>query len=156
MSPLLVLSRVIYRTGLAVGRSRGTLLVAVLGLAALSYASFTHLGFGPNVEVAGAQATGNRDCADTIMAALAHTSPDTARAAYQCMDDPVSRRMSEEEFVGQLRQSGAGTTGSNITRVGQETTPDGGRMVFFALTRRDGAIGYIIYLNKNGKVTKME
>jgi hypothetical protein len=144
MSWSFVLGRVALRTGIALWRQRVGLMVAGLAIVALGAVQLT---------VAGPTARSG-DCADTAMAALTHGSDATARAAYACLD-PTMRTTSEEQFVAALKQRAIGS--GQVDRVADRTTPDGGKIVFYTVSRADlPAVGYIVYLDQQGKIVKVE
>ena len=150
MAVATVLAHVAARTGVGLWRNRVALLggaVVAAGLGAYS------LGFaGPaalnTAGVAGA------DCADTAMQAVAKTDDDTAHAAYQCLGQNM-RRSGEDAFVETLHQRGEMPRGQ-LNRIGAQSTPDGGRIVFYTLEAQGTAVGYIVYLNSEGKVERIE
>jgi hypothetical protein len=43
-----------------------------------------------------------------------------------------------------------------VSRVGDQRTKDGGRIVFFTVEQKGQAVGYIVYLDPTGKVLKVE
>jgi hypothetical protein len=43
-----------------------------------------------------------------------------------------------------------------VNRVGDQRTPDGGHIVFYTVEQHGQAVGYIVYLNSQGKVVKVE
>jgi hypothetical protein len=65
------------------------------------------------------------------------------------------RRSGEEAFVQTLHQRGEMPKGT-VNRVGDQPTPDGGRIVFYTLQAQGTAVGYIVYLNQQGLVEKIE
>jgi hypothetical protein len=138
-----ILSRIAVRTGVAIWRHRlawlaATLLVSAFGVYQLSFA-------GPSVS--------NGDCADTTMAAITRVDDQVARAAYACLD-PGMRKTSEEQFVSDLRQRDAAR--GHVSRVAEQRTTDGGRLVFYTVQGRGPTIGYIVYLDARGRVVKVE
>jgi hypothetical protein len=141
-----LLGRVAVRTGVAVWRHRLGLLVAsilVMGVGAYQM-TFT----GRSVS----SSTG--DCADTAMVALTHTSEATARAAYNCLG-PDMRTTSEDQFVASLQERG-GVEGGQADRVADKDTPTG-KIVFFTVSAsRMAPVGYIVYLDEDGKVARVE
>jgi hypothetical protein len=139
-----VLERIAVRTGAALWRNRvawlfGALVIAALGLFQLTAAE-------PSVT--------NGDCADTTMAAVTRVDDATARAAYACLG-PNMRQTSEDSFVAMLhqRQVPKGT----FSRVADQRQPDGRQIVFFTVEAQgQPAVGYIVYLNPQGLVEKVE
>ena len=65
------------------------------------------------------------------------------------------RRSGEDAFVQTLHQRGELPKG-RVSRVGDQKTPDGGRIVFYTLEAQGTAVGYIVYLNAQGKIVKVE
>jgi len=93
------------------------------------------------------------DCADTAMAALTHASDATARAAYDCLG-PSMRTTSEDQFVQSLQQQGA--PNAQADRVADKQTPSG-KIVFFTVsTGATPPVGYIVYLDPDGKISRVE
>jgi hypothetical protein len=138
-----ILTRIAARTGVAVWRHRFTCLGALVvagafGIYELSYAV-------PSVS--------NGDCADTTMAAVINTDDRTAHAAYACLG-PSMRNTTEDEFVAGMRQREMAR--ARVSRVGDQRTADGGHIVFFTVEQQGQAVGYIVYLNPQGKVIKVE
>ena len=138
-----ILSRVAVRTGVAVWRHRfawlgATLAVTAFGLYELSYAI-------PSVL--------NGDCADTTMAAVTKVDDNMARAAYACLG-PSMRNTDEQGFIDSMHQRDTST--GRLTRVGEQRTSDGGLIVFYTVEGQGPAVGYIVYLNSQGKVVKVE
>jgi hypothetical protein len=95
----------------------------------------------------------NGDCADTTMAAVTKADDQTAHAAYACLG-PNMRNATEDQFVaGMLSRDVAR---GRVNRVGDQRTPDGGHIVFYTVEQHGQAVGYIVYLNSQGKVVKVE
>jgi hypothetical protein len=125
----------------------GGLLLSALGLYQLTYA----LPSVPN--------SGGGDCADTIMVALTHQADErAARAAYACFGAALqSQSQGEEAFVRSLRQRGGPPSGiGRVTRVADQRTGSGGRVVFYTVEVSGDSIGYIIYLDRAGKVQRID
>ncbi|MBV8719440.1 MAG: hypothetical protein JO020_05045 [Chloroflexi bacterium] len=141
-----LLGRVALRTGVALWRHRLAVIVAGLLVVAFGAYEFTFAGpSGPS---------GAGDCADTAMTALTHVTDASARAAYACLG-PEMRTTSEDQFVTTLQQRAAGN--GQADRVADRHTPDGGKIVFYTVSAGDmPAVGYIVYLDPNGKVAKVE
>ena len=139
-----VLRRIGLRAGAALWRQRIALVFATFAIVALGV---YEIGFaGPSVS--------NGDCADTAMAAVTHTDEATARAAYACLG-PDMRTTSEEQFVSGMRLH-AGPNGQ-ADRIADRRTQDGGRIVFFTVHAGQASeIGYIVYLDTQGKIAKVE
>jgi hypothetical protein len=139
----IILARIAARTGIAVWRHRFAWLVATLGVGGLGVYQLTYAG--PSVV--------NGDCADATMAALATSEETTARAAYACLSQGL-RNTNEDTWVASMqhRETGHG----HVTRVSDQRTQDGGRMVFFMVALQGQDIGYIVYLDPTGKVKAVE
>jgi hypothetical protein len=138
--------RVALRAGVALWRHRLGLIVAVVIVAAFGAYELTFAG--PNL----ATTTGG-DCADTAMAALTHVDDATARAAYNCLG-PSMRTSSEDDFVTSLQQRPAAE--GQADRVADKQTP-AGKIVFFTVSANDmPPVGYIVYLDQDGKIAKVE
>jgi hypothetical protein len=139
-----ILARIAARTGVAMWRHRlaflgATLLVAAFGLYQMTFA-------GPSVT--------NGDCADTAMAAVTKSDDAAAHAAYACLG-PGLRNTSEDQFVANLHQRDAAHAQAN--RVAEHRTSDGGRIVFYIVQAQGGpAVGYIVYLDAQGRISKVE
>lgn len=111
------------------------------------------VGISSRVEVAGVQA--GQDCADVLMEAIVSRRATVARAAYQCMGPSLTQAMNEDEFVTQLRSRPA-AAGQRAARVGDYPTEEGGRIVYFAMKAAGSTVGYMVYLDNLGKVSKIE
>jgi hypothetical protein len=145
MSVQFLAGRVAARIGVALWRHRFGLLVA--GLVVTTFSAYELTFAGPSVS--------NGDCADTAMVALTNVSDASARAAYACLG-PEMRTSSEDQFVATMQERSPGDAGQ-ASRVADRHTPDGGKIVFFTVSAGDMAsVGYIIYLDRNGKVSKVE
>jgi hypothetical protein len=139
----LILSRIVARTGVAIWRHRlawgaAAVIAGALAVYGSSYA-------GPSVV--------NGDCADTTMLAVTQVNDDLAHAAYACLG-PAMRQTSEAQFVASLHQRDMPR--GKLNRIAEQGTPDGGRIVFFTVEGQGSAVGYIVYLDARGKVTKVE
>ncbi len=143
MSLSLILARIAARTGAALWRQRFAWLGAVLVAGSLGV---YELGYAvPSVT--------NGDCADTAMAAVTTADMQTAHAAYACLG-PGMRSTSEDQFVAGMHQRD--TQRAHVNRVGDQRTADGGHIVFYTVEQHGTAVGYIVYLNAQGKVVKVE
>jgi hypothetical protein len=132
------------RTGVALWRQRLGLIAA--GLVVVAFSAYEFTLAGPSVA--------NGDCADTAMTALTHVTDASARAAYACLG-PGMRTTSEDQFVVTMQQRAAGS--GQAARVADRHTPDGGKIVFYTVSAGDmPSVGYIVYLDPNGKVAKVE
>ena len=45
---------------------------------------------------------------------------------------------------------------AHVNRVGDQRTADGGHIVFYTVEQQGQAVGYIVYLNAQGKIVKVE
>jgi hypothetical protein len=138
-----ILGRIAARTAVALWRHRIGLLVAMVSLGALSLYEWTYAG----------PSTANGDCADTTMAAVTRVDDDMARAAYACLQSNM-RNTSEESFVAGLHQRDMAQ--GQVSRVGDQKTKNGGRIVFYTVEQQGTAVGYIVYLDPTGKVIRVE
>jgi hypothetical protein len=165
VSAPVVLLRVIARTGVGLWRHKGTV---VFGVGALAVASaFTLLTpTSPLAGMAADRAAGTAtdragpsgDCADAAMAAIADGSPATVQRAYDCMEPTYQQRVSEEQFASQFAaraQNGAMPV-DKLARVADYREQGGGQMVYYALSSGNQSVGYIVYLDPEGKVAKVE
>jgi hypothetical protein len=136
--------RVAVRAGVALWRHRLGLIVAGFTVGAFSAYELTFAG--PTVPTGG-------DCADTAMAALTHADDASARAAYACLG-PSMRTSTEDQFVASLQQQPV--TDGQADRVADRETPSG-KIVFFTVSANNiSPVGYIVYLDQDGKVAKVE
>ena len=143
MAVSFILARIAARTGVALWRHRlawlvGVLVVGSVGVYELTYAV-------PSVS--------NGDCADTAMAAVTTADDQAAHAAYACLG-PDLRKTSEDQFVAGMHQRD--TQHAHVNRVGDQRTADGGHIVFYTVEQHGQAVGYIVYLNAQGKIVKVE
>lgn len=153
-----LLRRVVNRAALGVWHHRGgVLLAAALSAALGAYATLGSAGALPFVQGSLAPATApSTDCADTAMAAIADKSPAAAQRAYLCMDTTFQQRVSEDQFVQQL-QSRQMPRVDKLERVGDYHNPtSGGTLVYFALDGGGQSVGYIVYLDRDGKILRIE
>jgi hypothetical protein len=142
-----LLGRIAIRAGVGLWRHRLGLILAGLLVVAFSAYEFTFAG--PS-----GSATIGADCADTAMLALTHTSENAARAAYDCLGAEM-RTTSEDQFVAAMRERAS--TDGQADRVADRNIPGGGKIVFYTVSAGDTpAVGYIVYLDPDGKVIKVE
>jgi hypothetical protein len=146
--------RILTRAGLGLWNRRGTVLlgagvVVALGVYALFVAPALSSG-GP----AAAGGTG-RDCADTVMAAMAGAGAGVQQQAYQCMDASYQQRVSEQQFSTQLQTTSRQSI-THVARVGSYDAPSGPTLVYYAVDTTNASLGFIIYLGTNGKVLTIE
>jgi hypothetical protein len=151
--------RVLARIGVALWRQKRTLLAGAGILAALggyvltSPAGLTGAPAADRGSVAAALENG--DCADRTMAAVVNRTPDTLQQAYQCMDVAFQQRVSEQQFASQLQTASAPNV-TKVARVGSYQSPNGAALVYYALDTSSQSVGYIVYLNSQGLVEKVE
>ena len=138
-----ILAHIAARTGLAMWRHRLAWLGATLLIAALCLYQMTFAG--PSVT--------NGDCADTAMAAVTRADDAAAHAAYACLG-PGLRNTSEDQFVANLHQRDSAR--GQVNRVAEQRTSDGGRIVFYTVQGQGPAVGYIVYLDAQGRILKVE
>ena len=149
-----LLGRVGARAAAGVWRNRfGVLLALVITLALGSYAALTWSGAIASPVPSQSAST---DCADTAMAAIADKSSSAAQRAYQCMDSSFQQRVPEAQFVSQMMAQQTPST-AKLARVGEyQNSSSGSTLVYFALDGGNQSVGYIVYLNSNGKVLRIE
>ena len=149
MSWPFVLGRVAVRAGVGLWRHRVALIAAGLVVVGVSAYELTFAGSGPGLGLGG-----GADCADTAMTALTHVSDTSARAAYACLG-PGMRTTTEAQFVATMQERGVSS--GQADRVAARHTPDGGEIVFYTVSAGDmPSVGYIVYLDPEGKVIKVE
>jgi hypothetical protein len=143
-----VLARLAARTGVAVWRNRFAWLTSLVAVAA-GVAVYS-LGYaGPSTTT-----STTTDCADAAMKAVASVDDAAAHAAYECLG-PAMRRGGEQEFVSTLHDRGDLPNG-HVDRVGDKRQSDGSRIVFYTIEAGGQVVGYIVYLNSDGKVERIE
>jgi hypothetical protein len=143
MSLAFILARITARSGAAFWRHRFAWLGAVVVIGSLGVYQWSYAV--PTVS--------NGDCADTAMAAVTTKDDQTAHAAYACLG-PGMRNTSEDLFVAGMHQRD--TLRAHVNRIGDQRTADGGHIVFYTVEQQGQAVGYIVYLNPQGKVIKVE
>jgi hypothetical protein len=144
MSVPFILGRIAVRTGVALWRHRLGVLLALVAVVAFSAYELTMAS--PSVT--------NGDCADITITALTHSTEASARAAYACLA-PSMRTMSEDQFVATMRQRGA--PGATVDRIAERSDAEGGKIVFYTVEASNmPKVGYIVYLNADGKVVRVE
>jgi hypothetical protein len=148
MAASTILGRIASRTGVALWRNRFAWLTCLVVLAGLG---LYQLGFAGAATPSPSSTT---DCADTTMQAVSRVDDSVARAAYDCMG-PTMRQGDEQEFVQALHARGDMPSG-HVDRVGDKRQSDGSRIVFYTVEAGGTAVGYIVYLDSNGKVEKIE
>jgi hypothetical protein len=150
-----VVSRVGARAAAGLWAHRGSVLVGVLLLAGIVTYGAMSLSNGAPRPLESAAGPPNTDCADTAMAVVFDKSAAAATRAYQCMDASFQQRVSEAQFVQQMRSQNVGAV-DKIARIGDHQNPNGGTLVYYALDGNGQSVGYIVYLNPSGKVLKIE
>jgi hypothetical protein len=90
------------------------------------------------------------------MAAIADKSSASAQRAYQCMDSTFQQRISETQFVQQMQTQQTPRV-DKLERIGDyHNAASGGTLVYFALVGGGQSVGYIVYLDRDGKILKIE
>jgi hypothetical protein len=138
-----VLARVTSRTGIAIWRHRFVALIAAMAVGALGLYELTYARAGVPVG----------DCADATMASMTTSTEDAARAAYACLS-PRLRSSTEAAWIADMQQRQ--TPRGRVSRIGDQPTQDGGRVVFFLVVTPGQDVGYIVYLDPMGKVKTVE
>jgi hypothetical protein len=64
------------------------------------------------------------------------------------------RKTDEAVWVAGMHQSDLPR--GELSRVGDRETADGGRIVFYTIEQPSGTFGYIVYLDAEGKVRRLE
>ena len=148
-----LVQRVATRAALGLWGQKQTLAVGVAVVAALS--AYLLFYAPPEQTEAGAN---SRDCADTVMAALAGsgTTVGVQQQAYACMDSTFQQRVSQQQFATQLQASTSGRTITRVARVGSYDAPSGTELVYYAVDAGNQSVGFVIYLGNNGKGLSIE
>jgi hypothetical protein len=146
-----ILARIAARSGAALRHQRIAWLTATMGLAAFGIYGLSYARPSLPSDVAAGASTS--DCADTVMAAATGVDDNLTRAAYACWI-PSQRLRTEDEFVAS--QHDPGMLRGVASRVAEQRTPDGGRIVFFTIEHQSETIGYMIYLDSQGMVLRVE
>jgi hypothetical protein len=138
-----VLGHVAARTGVAIWRHR----VVFIGAAVVSgaLAAFSISSAGPTVI--------DGDCADTTMSAVTNTTDASARAAYACLN-PGMKSTPEAAFVANMQQHSV--PHGQFSRIAEKHTGDGGNIVFYSVDADGQSVGYIVYLDPQGRVRGLE
>jgi hypothetical protein len=91
------------------------------------------------------------------MAALTHQNDErSARAAYACFGPALqSQSQGEEAFVRSVQQRSSARP-MHATRVADHRTPNGSRVVFYTVDVGSESVGYIVYLDRSGKVQRID
>jgi hypothetical protein len=158
-----VLGRIVARTGVGLWQRKGTLLVGAATVAALG-AVVTFAGIAPTpastapVAAAGGGPSGTA-CADAAIAAIAEKTSDSVQQAYNCMEPSFQQRVPEAQFAQQFGSQTPATpdaSSAKTSRVADYPNQDGGQLVYYALSNGDQSVGYIVYLDAQGKIAKVE
>jgi len=144
-----VLARIMARTGVALWQHRLTWLTCLVVAAGAGVYSFGYAG-----PTAPASIMATDDCADAAMQAVAKVDDSAAHAAYACLA-PTMRHGGEQEFIKSLHDRGDLPSGK-VDRVGDKRQSDGSRIVFYTIEAAGQMVGYIVYLDADGKVEKIE
>jgi hypothetical protein len=147
-----LLARIAARTGAGLWRQRMGLLVGGMAVGALSLYQMTYAGPSLIGGLTGASGEGS-DCADAAMAAVTRVDDAAARAAYACLETNM-RNTTEDAFVAGMHDRAMAD--GQVSRVGDQKTQDGGRIVFYTVEQQGKAVGYIVYLDPAGKVIRVE
>lgn len=139
-----ILGRVAVRTGLALWRHRVQVLALGLVVGGLG-ATMASAAVPPPVG----------DCADVTMRAVSVRTPEAARMAYGCLDRGFASRVNQEQFVGMIRNRES-QGAEQAMRVAEHRVPNGGRIVFYVMNSPSASVGYVVYLDNDGKVTRIE
>jgi hypothetical protein len=151
-----VVRRVGARAAAGLWAHRGTVIVGVLLLAGIvTYGALSMSNGTLRPLEQPAAGPSNTDCADTAMAVVFDKSAAAATRAYECMDASFQQRVSEAQFVQQMRSQNVGAV-DKIARIGDHQNPNGGTLVYYALDGNGQSVGYIVYLTPSGKVLKIE
>jgi hypothetical protein len=146
--------RIVGRAGQALWRVKGTVLIGLIVLGAASAYAFLYVPTQPSAGTSGVLG-GGKDCADTVMSALAGSS--TEQQAYQCMDTSFQQRVTPQQFAEQLQSSSSRGPITKLSRVGTYDSPAGSTLVYYAVdTSSEQSLGFIVYLGQNGKVLTIE
>jgi hypothetical protein len=159
MTPIIGLwQRVATRAAIGLWHHKQTLIVGAIMLAAMA----TYVSMASPVVSLGSigltgRASGSQDCADTVMAAvLGIGATSIQQQAYNCMDPSFQQRVSQQEFTTQF---GTGSQAASITRVSRLGTYDsqsGADLVYYAVETPAQSVGFVVYLNPDGKVMMID
>ncbi len=141
----IILARIVARTGVAIWRQRIAWLGAAFAIGAIGV--YQLASAGPTLPPV------DGDCADATIAAVTSTSDETAHAAYQCLI-PGLRSTPEAIWIQGMWRTG--TPRGQWSRVADTRTSDGGQIVFYTVEGSGGALGYIVYLDAQGRVRGVE
>jgi hypothetical protein len=147
--------RVAVRTAAGIWQQRGRVLLAMVMSITLFWYLTTRPIDTPSALAQGAPTGPAADCANTVMTAIASTSPAAAQQAYQCMTPAFQQSVSEPSFVQQLQGLRVPNI-SIVNRLGAYTTPAGATLVYYAVDTSGGSVGYIISAGPDGKVVQIK
>jgi hypothetical protein len=100
---------------------------------------------------------GNPDCADTVMAAvLGLGAPTVQQHAYNCMDTAFQQRVTLQDFSSQFASQRPPTQVSKVSRLGTYDAQSGAELVYYAVDAGQQSVGFVVYLNPDGKVTMID
>jgi len=147
--------RLLVRTAAGVWQHRGRMLLAT----AMSFTLFWYVTSRPldtpSALAQSAPTGAASDCANTVMTAIASTSPAAAQQAYQCMSPAFQQTVSEAAFVQQLQALRVPNI-SIVSRLGAYQAPAGGTLVYYAVDTSGGSVGYVVSLGPDGKVVQIK
>jgi hypothetical protein len=158
-SPAHVLGRVLARTGVGLWQRKGTLLLGAVTVAALGTVGVLSGAATSTSAAQPAPLDSGTACADAAIAAIAQKTSTTVQQAYDCMEPSFQQRVPETQFAAQFggAQAQPSTTAApKAARVADYHGADGGQMVYYALSTGDQSVGYIVYLDAQGKISKVE
>jgi hypothetical protein len=150
-----VWQRVLARAAIGLWQQKQTLVVGTAIVAGMAgYLLFA----APNFALDSAASAGQRssDCADTVMAAvLGVGTPTVQQQAYNCMDPSFQQRVTQQDFANQF---GAQTPAaiSKVSRLGTYDAQSGAELVYYAVDAGQQSVGFVVYLNPDGKVTMID
>ncbi len=128
----------------------------VIGVAVIAALAAYWLFYAP-AQQAESGGTAGKDCADTVMAAIASNGGVAVQEqAYQCMDTRFQQQVSQQQFTNRLQASTAGRSITRVARVGSYDAPSGTELVYYAVDAGNQSVGFVIYLGDNGKVLNIE
>lgn len=143
--------------GLWRGRKQVALSIGALVLGGFVVATSGGALDTPVASTDGANGQDQVACADATMTALVNNTPATVQQAYQCLAPSFQQRVSEQQFASQLPATGAsGSPTAKLARIGTYQQPDGSTIVYYALQSGGQAAGYVVYLDQQGRVVKVE
>ncbi len=165
-----VLGRIVARTGVGLWQRKGTVLVGAAVVAALGAFVTVSGSAAPlpdSAPAAAAPAGTGTECADAAIAAIAQKTSDSVQQAYDCMEPSFQQRVPEAQFAQQFGSqtpdasgasaaSASGASTAKMSRVADYHNEDGGQLVYYALSTGDQSVGYIVYLDAQGKIAKVE